>query len=207
VLILPSFKYRTAGLLAAWGFIVGVGILLLDAYAARPGTFGSSPERWPAGSILGLDSHRPTLLVFLHPRCPCSRASLAELASVMARCGDRVSAHALVFRPAQLPERWDCSGIEQDLRSLPDVATRPDLEGLEARRFGVATSGHVLLYDTRGRLLFSGGITPARGHQGENYGRSGVLARILGTDRERPVHPVFGCPLGTPQLSLRQESR
>jgi hypothetical protein len=204
---LSRFKYNLTGLFVSWGLAVGAGVLLLEAYAARPGQAGTPAERWPEGSPIRLDRHRPTLLIFLHPRCPCSRASLAELATLMACCRDRVSAHALLFQPAQLPAFWGWCGIEQDLAGLPDVSTRPDVEGVEARRFGVATSGHVLLYDSDARLIFSGGITAARGHQGGNYGRDAVVAQVLGRESARPKNPVFGCLLPTPQPSLSQECR
>jgi hypothetical protein len=124
----------------------------------------------------------------------------------MSRAAGRVSAHALLLLPAHLPERWRGSAIEQDLAVLPDVVTYQDRGGGEARRFGVATSGHVLLYDAQGRLTYSGGITSARGHRGDNYGRDAVLAQILGKERDRPGNPVFGCPLATPQPPVMEES-
>ena len=38
--------------------------------------------------------------------------------------------------------------------------------------------GHVLLYDKNGALVFSGGVTPARGHEGDSIGNSMILAII-----------------------------
>ena len=38
------------------------------------------------------------------------------------------------------------------------------------QRFGAETSGQTLLYDRDGRLLFSGGTTGSRGHDGDNAG-------------------------------------
>jgi hypothetical protein len=124
----------------------------------------------------------------------------------MSHAGGRVSAHALLILPAHLPKRWDGSGIEQDLADLPDIRIWQDKGGSEARRFGVATSGHVLLYDAQGRLTYSGGITSARGHRGDNYGRDAVLAQILGQEGDRPGTPVFGCPLATLQPLVTEES-
>ena len=49
-----------------------------------------------------------------------------------------------------------------------------DDDGAEARRFGAETSGQTLLYDARGALAFSGGITGARGHAGDNAGRASL---------------------------------
>ena len=82
-----------------------------------------------------------------------------------------------------------------------------DGDGAEARRFGVATSGHVLLYDPRGDLIFSGGITAGRGERGDNRGRAALLGRIMGTGREGLEHPVFGCPLATPRPAPDQGRR
>jgi hypothetical protein len=71
--------------------------------------------------------------------------------------------------------------------------------GVEARRFGVKTSGTVLLYSALGRLLFHGGITGSRGHEGDNYGITRLAAALRGGagDTAVPVvSRVFGCALG-----------
>jgi hypothetical protein len=52
-----------------------------------------------------------------------------------------------------------------------------------------------LLYDTAGRLLFSGGITAARGHSGDNAGREAIVALLAGAPTDRTQTPVFGCKL------------
>jgi len=70
-----------------------------------------------------------------------------------------------------------------------------DVDGVEARRFGVATSGSTLLYDAAGNLLFLGGITGARGHSGDNAGMSAVLAGIRTGCADPDQTPVFGCSL------------
>jgi hypothetical protein len=72
-----------------------------------------------------------------------------------------------------------------------------DDEGEEAHRFGVRTSGQVLLYDAAGRLQYSGGTTGSRGKAGDNLGRASIIQMLNGT----PVQanrPVFGCPLFSP---------
>jgi hypothetical protein len=77
-----------AGLLGAWRLAITVGMILVGAYTARPGDAGAVPARWPAGGTVRLDGRRPTLLIFLHPRCPCSRASLDELGRIKGERGD-----------------------------------------------------------------------------------------------------------------------
>ncbi len=197
---------RSLVLLATWGAVVVSGILFLEAYAARPGDAGTPTGRWLAESRIPLDHRRATLLIFLHPHCPCSRASIGELAYIMDRCRDRLSVHAILLGTPFL-DRWGRSEIERDLAGLPDVHVYADPGGVEARRFSVATSGHALLYDARGRLVFSGGITAARGHAGDNYGRAAVLDRILNEEGRRAGGPVFGCPLTTPRSSAKEECR
>jgi hypothetical protein len=193
-----------AGLLAAWGLAVAAGMLLMAAYAAGPGDPGAPPARWPAGTAVPLDGRRATLLIFLHPRCPCSRASLGELAALLDRCGDRVSARAVLFRPRRYREGWFPPDLRAALAAIPGLEVRPDVDGEEALRFAVATSGHVLLYSPRGDLIFGGGITPGRGERGDNLGRAALLGRIMGTGGAGPGCPVFGCPLATPRPARNQ---
>jgi hypothetical protein len=182
-------------LLVIWGLVVGSGIVLLEIYTARPGEAGSPPVLWPEKSLASRDVCRPTLLIFLHPRCRCSRASVAELGTIPSRMGHRVPAHALLFTPTHFPEGRGRSMIEDNLAAFHEVQTWPDREGVEATRSRGATSGHVMLYDERGRLAYSGGITSARGHRGDNDGRAAVIDRILNKGGHQWCSPVFGCPL------------
>ncbi len=184
--------------LAVWGIAVVTGCVILQAYAASPGPAIHPLPSWPEGSVIPLDGRRPTLLMFLHPLCPCSSASVDELFELLGRGGDRVAAHVVILRAGSRKVETG-PRIDGSLRELPGLATWDDQGGKLARRFGVFTSGHVLLYDPLGRLLFSGGITPARGHRGENFGRSAVLAELLGEPADRCSAPAFGCPLFDPQ--------
>jgi hypothetical protein len=185
-------------LLAVWGIAVVTGCVILEAYAASPGAAVQPVSSWPEGSVIPLDGRRPTLVMFLHPFCPCSRASVDELTELLARGGDRVAAHVVILRTGSRKLETG-PRIDGSLRGLPGLATWDDEGGKLARRFGVLTSGHVLLYDPLGRLLFSGGITPARGHRGDNFGRSAVLAELFGEPADRCRAPAFGCPLFDPQ--------
>ncbi len=71
----------------------------------------------------------------------------------------------------------------------------PDVDGHEAQRFHAHTSGETLLYNASGKLLFQGGITGRRGHEGDNAGRAACLS-LLTSERAPLSHaPVFGCAL------------
>jgi hypothetical protein len=174
--------------------VLGVMVALLR-YSASSGAAGAVPHRWPAGSRISFDTGRPNLVLFAHPRCPCTRATLGELEVLMARCQGKFGVQVWFIRPADAPEDWADTALWRKASSIPGVVVRRDEDMAEARRFGAETSGQTLLYDRDGELLFQGGITVARGHSGDNAGR-GALEALVEQRFAREVRtPVFGCPL------------
>lgn len=135
------------------------------------------------------------MLVFAHPRCPCSRATLGELAVLMAQAHGRVQAHVWFYRPENLPPGWEKTDLWHSAAAIPGVSVACDVGGAEARHFHARVSGQTLLYAADGRCRFSGGITAARGHSGDNGGRSAVLALLDHAAMESVTAPVFGCAL------------
>jgi hypothetical protein len=132
-------------------------------------------------------------MIFAHPRCPCSDATIGELALIMAQARDRVDAFVLLFTPRTGGSDFARTQLARDAESIPGVHLINDPDGIESRRFGAITSGQTLLYDAHGVLLFSGGITASRGHAGGNYGRSAILSLLETGDAPRRMTPVFGC--------------
>ena len=114
---------------------------------------------------------------------------------IMTRCRGRLDARILFYKPADAPPGWELTDSWRDAERIPGVRVAVDPDGAEAARFGVETSGHALLYDPAGQLLFSGGLTAARGHAGDNPGRSAVVALVMGGTPEVRRTSVFGCPL------------
>ncbi len=112
----------------------------------------------------------------------------------------------LFLKPEVFANGWEQTDSWRQAATIPDVTVVRDDSGLEARRFGAATSGQTLLYDAGGALLFSGGITGARGHAGDNAGQS-ELVSLLNRGPSSPAvtlnrgqsardaTSVFGCPL------------
>jgi hypothetical protein len=185
--------------LAAWLGVVGLGFWGLALYETRPGTEAAAPPSWPAQSGLALDPDRPTLMLFLHPHCPCSRASLNELEGLLQRHPQDLRTYVLVCKPPGVPEGWEQSATWQQAVALPGVRLQADDRDRERRLFGAETSGQVLLFDRTGRLRYSGGITPARGREGDNPGRAAVEALLRGETAAVSQGPVFGCPLTDPE--------
>ncbi len=193
--MLGKNRLLTVTLWVAWLATVVTGTFLLLAYSNAPGKPGSPPENWPQSSQVPHDKERPTLIMFMHPHCPCSRASIGELAEVMAHCQGRVSAHVLFVRPAEMNPDWVLTDTWRTATNIPGVSVSRDDAGREARLFGVETSGDTVLYDAKGRLMFHGGVTISRGHSGDNPGHDTVQALLLGETVPQTNTPTFGCSL------------
>ena len=190
---------RTIGapiLAAAWLLAVAAGFLALWIYKTRPGAQGTTAARnWPAGSRIHANPGRATLLLFAHPRCACTRATISELAGLMARFHERLDAHVLLLAPPGEEPELARTALWSSAERIPGVAVARDVGGTEAKRFGVETSGGVVLYDAAGKLAFRGGITAARGHEGDSFGRQRIVALLNGAHADRADAPVFGCAL------------
>ncbi len=199
---------RRFGLLTAcalWVLAIGVGFHVLVDYELQAGEPAVAPDQWPASTALRLDPTRANLVMFAHPQCPCSRASVAELTTILTRCPKELRATVCFFDPEGEPADWTHSSLWRAAAAIPGVEVIVDRNARLAARFGSATSGQVFLFDRDGRRLFSGGITGARGHEGENRGRNLVVALARGEVCAASVTPVFGCSLH--DAPIAQEGR
>jgi hypothetical protein len=183
------------GLLAGWLAVVAAGTALLWRYKSTPGAAGHAPERWPDGTTLARTPGVPALVMLAHPQCPCTRASVTELAVLMARFGGRLAATVVFVHPDGVDDDWDATELSRRAAAIPGVRVVRDDGGREAARFGAEVSGQTLLYDGDGRLRFQGGITNARGHEGDSAGLRRITAILGGAAPERNDAPVFGCAL------------
>jgi hypothetical protein len=178
-----------------WLMTVGAGVGILWHYENTPGIPAiAAPAQWPSDSHIQR-SNLATLIMIVHPHCPCSRASLAELARLMAQAQGRVTAFVLFNKPPKVSRHWEHTDLWDTAAAIPGVNVMADDEGIEARRFHAATSGQTMLYDKDGNLLFSGGITDGRGHEGDNPGRSAIVSFLTISEADRTETPVFGCPI------------
>lgn len=189
-----AFPIRIA-LGSFWLLAVGAGFAAILNHQGAGGHAGATPEHWPSGARVDLDRGSYTLIMFAHPQCPCTRASLEELNRLLVRSQGRVAARVVFYRPARFPDDWSRTGLWRSAASIPSVTVDEDPDGAEAQLFGAETSGYVLLYDTRGQLLFKGGITGSRGHAGDNAGKSAVAALLTGQGVSARQAPVYGCSL------------
>lgn len=184
-----------SGPLLAWLMFLALGLAMMAGFAYSPGAIRDAGPVWPGGMTFAPAGDRPTLVAALHPRCTCSVATVRELSRLFSAAEVQPQIEILLYRPNRAAEGWDRTAFDEELRRIPRVTVRGDVEGKQARAFGMLTSGDVALFTSDGHLRFRGGVTSARGHEGESEGGR-RLQRALAESHSAPgAIPVFGCPL------------
>lgn len=196
---LKQVARRATGAGAAFIWLIAVigGMLGLVRYQMTPGVQAAAlPRQWPSGLAISKSNTGLTLVMLLHPQCPCSSASVHELSELMSCAAGKIEAHVLFVQPVVAPANWCDGELWKEAKAVPGASVSVDRDGKDAARFGAMTSGAVLVYDVSGVLRFSGGITDGRGHEGDNAGYSAVFALARGAETSVSATPVYGCSLG-----------
>lgn len=191
---------RLIPIVIVWAVAIVSGLVWISQYESTPSVAGVPPKSWPADACLSPSDVRPTLLMFAHPKCPCTRASLTELSKLLTRCGRMVETYVLLVSPLGVDDAWTETDLGERAKGIPGVTVVVDVDAALADAFQVKTSGETLLYDGDRKLRFHGGITSSRGHEGENVGRLAIANQLIGNRSVRQhdqvvTTPVFGCAL------------
>lgn len=187
-----------------WLSTVVAGLGILSVYDYTPGRQTRVLGAWPSQSRIPRSPVEPTLIMFAHPHCPCTRASIGELMVLMTHCTNQVKAYIVFFQPKDSDDKWTQTDLWRSAAEIPGVTVLADCESREATAFQATTSGQVMLYDTKGNLLFTGGITESRGHYGDSAGLAAIINLLHGQTASLAGTPVFGCSLLDPAtLSLK----
>lgn len=190
-----AFVFLFAAAYLIWISLLFVGHLVLYEYELTPSPLANSKRVFPQSSDVQLAHGRQNIFMFLHPSCPCSEASVDEFHELM-RAGEKDSVGTVVFyMPPEKEPEWSLAPIVQRVKRIRNVTIEYDSNGAQAETFGVTTSGHVLIYDGRGILQFTGGITGSRGHTGDNHYFDLAKQCILARKAKYTTTPVFGCAL------------
>ncbi len=199
-----QFRSRVGSLRAVvcvWGVVTLASLIALWNYSYSEAGQVEFFERWPAESQIPRQNAVSNLVVFIHPMCPCSIATLDELVRIQTALGDvaNVNVSVIMWQP-EYGVPWSDSAAHSVCRKIPEATVINDRGGNEARRFSATASGTCFLFDERGRLKFCGGITQSRGHVGESL-ESNVLLKVAQQGHQSiavdlPVRtPVYGCSL------------
>jgi hypothetical protein len=201
----------------AWSCCVATAVIAFAWYDVRSGSVQAAPTIIPYTTRIitrseeGTSSERAVVAMFVHPRCPCSRASLTEFANLARNLSHQaefrqIQFRIIFFKPASQSLAW----VRRDnlverasalASAQKNISVSIDENGTEATRFNAETSGFVVAYDAHGRLLFSGGITESRGHEGANAGEAtleNALKQVNNTSAipvQAAYAPVFGCAI------------
>jgi len=201
-----------AGLIILWGTAVAFGFSLLLVHESTPGMANPLPAHWPTDIAVQRCPDRPLLLVFIHPQCPCTMATLSELERLLAEIEMPVQMTLILNCPVDQEIAWKKTAIWRRCESISKGSILVDFEGTMATKLRISTSGHCALYSAAGKLLFQGGITASRGHEGESTGRVAIREHLsfTGRDIEKMQRitqtPVFGCELIRSRKCLATES-
>jgi hypothetical protein len=185
--------WTTAGILWAVGVCVGMRTML--DYENTPGTPASALTEWPSDSHVPRTKGIPAIVVIAHPQCPCTRATIGELALIMTRLHGQVTATVIFAKPEGAPDGWEETDLWRSALAIPGVSVMSDPGMVETDRFHASASGQTMLYSANGQLLFRGGITISRGHSGDNTGRSAIVSLVTTGKAERTRTSVYGCAL------------
>jgi hypothetical protein len=180
-----------------WTLALLGGFHGLLIHESTPGEATASPGAWPADAAISRTPGHFALVMAAHPRCPCTRASIEELGRLLARSTTPVDVHVLFFKPPGAD--WAPTDLWRQAVAIPGVNATWDEDGIDAARFGARTSGHALLFDPDGKLLFSGGVTSSRGHIGPSKGNLSLGAWLTPGETGAGTALVYGCALTSPE--------
>lgn len=199
------FELLLASGLVGWSLLVATGWLAMLSYGYRR---DERPveivAQWPVDTPLPRIPGQKTLLLFVHPHCSCTHATLTELEKLLAldrllRPDRKISVCVVATIPPSADEAWGDTSIVRRGLAIAGARLFLDRGGAESDRFGAQTSGTVLLFGADARREYAGGVTISRGHEGPSFGGT-TLAKIFAGERvdectsAAPV-PVFGCRL------------
>ncbi|MGC3972620.1 MAG: hypothetical protein QM775_36330 [Pirellulales bacterium] len=135
----PNGAPRVRIAVGIWGLLVIAGMAMLTAYANEPGATGEPPQRSrSANPGLQETSHKFQLSMFVHPRCPCSRASVRELARILSRGSSNVDATIYLYRPGRETDDWTAGDLRASAEQIPGLHVQTDPDGRRAAEMGVA---------------------------------------------------------------------
>ena len=142
---------------------------------------------------LKISEQKPTLIAFLHAKCPCSKASIHEINRLLASHSKELKTIFVFGKEEGLNLDWvKESDLYKEAQQMP-VEIIIDTNNQEAKAFKAQTSGKVFLISPQRKILFQGGVTASRGHEGDNLGINAIQDILNGKEAKVDFQPSFGC--------------
>lgn len=191
-------RTRDLVLVSFWLALIVIGWQFLLNYEKTPANCKQPCLTWPSESKMKRSQTAKTLVMFAHPQCPCTMASLRELARLSTE--QTIKTYVCFMIPKDADKSWLDSRNQTQAKSMPGIKVWQDTASTEASLFQASTSGESMLFDENGKLIFRGGITGSRGHEGDNEGLE-QLRKIINSKTGRGNYVVYGCPLAEARTS------
>ena len=109
-----------AGLCVLLLLVVGA-MGFLSTYKNTAGNSNDAPARWPSGSRIESEPGLPVLVMFAHPMCSCTRASLSELRALVSEFRGRFTPYVLSALPQGVGQEWMSSNLWKSAESIEGV--------------------------------------------------------------------------------------
>ncbi len=198
-----SFRHLACNAaLALWFVFCVVGFAMLVSYSQTPGVQEQPPLAASGPESPASAAYR--MVVAIHPKCVCSRATAKELAKILRDNSAKIACQILMYQPADASSEFGETWLMRQLAELPNTTISVDSEGRQAASLGMHTSGAVVLYGAAREPLFYGGITAARGHEGDSVGSESILSLVQNNPPITTCTKVYGCPLQSHATLLEQ---
>ena len=176
----------------SWILMVAIGIWKTSEFTYTPGASVTDISKFPASSKLNAKTLQPTLLVFLHPKCSCSSSTLEELKRLLPEL-TKVRVVVVFGQPPGRDPAWTKSELWEKAQNLKGTELFLDKNNAEMSLFKISTSGQAFLFNAEDELVYSGGLTPGRGHEGVNDGQVFIREWLKKPSRKSFFDHVFGC--------------
>lgn len=196
-------------LFVGFPFAIALGGFGLSHYSYQPGMQGDviydlTQAELSSDCLVreGDPNGSATLILFYHPHCPCTKTTARNLQRLLKQVPDDYRFLSFAFAPDAVADEWIESATTSMVQQM-GAEVIVDRGGDRADEFGAKTSGHVLVYDPKGKLTFSGGVTASRGHEGECQATHELKRRLVRSSKEIFYWPVFGCSIELIEESVR----
>lgn len=179
-----------------WGVLVIVISSYFYIYQFTDGHFIIKEDYKKALSLLDKQSQQeyPLTLLFLHPECPCSDASIYEITQ-MQKLNSEMNFKIIISYPKNTYNKWVSSNrAKRQLLKNKSIELIDDKNNVLSDAFGASTSGVTLIFKEENNLVFAGGITPSRGHLGRTIAHEIIKEASLFSFTK---NEVYGCSINT----------
>ncbi|MBL7999958.1 MAG: hypothetical protein JNL32_15155, partial [Candidatus Kapabacteria bacterium] len=94
------------------------------------------------------------------------------------------------------PSSWNSEQCVRSIRNIRASSIIYDTNGRSSDSVGASVSGFCIFMNPNGKEIFSGGVTPERGHRGRTKGIEVIEETLNGDKQTRTVRTSsFGCKI------------